>query len=274
MPYVKTRDGTELYVKDWGDGRPVILLHGWPLTADSWDDQALVIANAGYRVISYDRRGFGRSSQPFGGYDYDTLTDDLAEVMAATGAEDATLVGFSMGGGEVARYMSRYDGRGVIKAGLISSVVPYLLKDESNPDGVDASVFEEQMKAPIRSDRAEFLAAFAQQFYGVGYISSPVSQQVLDHFVMMALQAGLPGTLACIDSFGKTDFRPDLPAFRVPTLIVHGTSDKTVPIDPSARAAAQGIGQATLIEYEGAPHGLNVTEKDRLTDDLLRLVRA
>jgi pimeloyl-ACP methyl ester carboxylesterase len=271
---VKTRDGTELYVKDWGSGRPVILLHGWPLTADSWDDQALVIANAGFRAISYDRRGFGRSGQSFGGYDYDTLADDLAEVMEAAGAEDATLVGFSMGGGEVARYMSRHDGRGVAKAGLISSVVPYLLKDDSNPDGVDASVFEEQMKEPIRQDRPGFLANFAKQFFGVGYISSPVSQPMLDHFVMMGLQAGLPGTLACVDSFGKTDFRPDLAAFRVPTLIVHGTSDKTVPIDPSARAAARGIGQATLIEYEGAPHGLNVTERDRLTDDLLRLIRA
>ncbi|UAK25398.1 alpha/beta fold hydrolase [Sphingomonas nostoxanthinifaciens] len=274
MPYIKTRDHVDLYVKDWGDGRPVILLHGWPLNADSWDDQALALANAGYRVIAYDRRGFGRSSQPFTGYDYDTLADDLAQVIDATGATDATLVGFSMGGGEVARYMSRYDGKGLVAAGLISSVVPYLLKDDTNKDGVDGSVFEDQMKAPIRQDRPKFLHSFAEMFYGVGYISSPVSQQMVDYFVTLGLQGGLPGTLACIDSFGKTDFRGDLPAFRVPTLIVHGTSDKVVPIDTAGRAAARGIAQATLVEYDGAPHGLNVTEKDRLTDDLLTFVRA
>ncbi|MEH3106566.1 MAG: alpha/beta hydrolase [Sphingomonas fennica] len=274
MPYVKTRDGVDLYVKDWGSGRPVVLTHGWPLNADSWDDQALALAQAGYRVIAYDRRGFGRSGQPFSGYDYDTLADDLATVIETTGATDATIVGFSMGGGEVARYLSRHQGKGVVKAGLVSSVVAYLLKDESNPHGVDESVFEDQMKAPIRADRAHFLANFAQAFYGVGYITSPVSQEVLDHFVQLGLQAGLPGTLACIDSFGKTDFRPDLPAFTVPTLIVHGTGDKTVPIDPSARAAAAGIPHAELIEYDGAPHGLNITEKDRLTADLLRFIGA
>ena len=274
MPYVKTRDAVDLYVKDWGAGRPVILLHGWPLTADSWDDQALALANAGYRVIAYDRRGFGRSGQPFSGYEYDTLADDLAQVIEATGASDATVVGFSMGGGEVARYMSRHDGKGVVKAGLISSVVAYLLKDDGNPDGVDAAVFEDKMKAPILEDRAKFMSSFAEQFYGVGFISSPVSDQVLHHFWTQAMMAGLPATLACIDAFGRTDFRPDLPAFRVPTLIVHGTGDKTVPIDPSARAAAHGIAQATLLEYAGEPHGLNVTAKDRLTSDLLAFLRA
>ncbi|MDO6412994.1 alpha/beta hydrolase [Sphingomonas sp. BIUV-7] len=274
MPFVKTSDNVDLYVKDWGSGRPVILLHGWPLTSDSWDDQALALAQAGHRVIAYDRRGFGRSSQPFGGYDYDTLADDLAQVIDATGVTDATLVGFSMGGGEVARYMSRHGGKGIAKAGLISSVVAYLLKDESNPDGVPESVFDDQMKAPILKDRAAFFASFAEQFYGVGYISSPVSQQMIDLFWTQAMAAGLPGTLACIDSFGKTDFRPDLSAFRVPTLIIHGTSDKTVPIKPSARAAAAGIAGAQLIEYDGAPHGLNVTEKDRFTADLLSFAAA
>ena len=269
MPYVKTKDGTDLYVKDWGAGRPVILLHGWPLTADSWDDQAMAIANAGYRAIAYDRRGFGRSGQPWSGYDYDTLSDDLADVIEATGATDATIVGFSMGGGEVARYMSRHGGKGVVKAGLISSVVAYLLKDDSNPDGVDEYVFEDQMKTPIREDRAAFFTTFAQMFYGVGYITSPVSQEVLDHFWAQAMKASLPATLACVDSFGRTDFRPDCAAFDVPTLIVHGTGDKTVPIDPSARQAASLIAGAQLIEYDGAPHGLNITEKDRLTGDLL-----
>ena len=272
MPYVTTKDDTRLYVKDWGAGPPVVLIHGWPLTADSWDDHGLALAEAGYRVIAYDRRGFGRSDQPFGGYDYDTLADDLADVMDATGVTDgATLIGFSMGGGEVARYLSRH-GRGVAKAGLIASVVPYLLQDDSNPDGVPESAIE-QMKDGLRKDRPNFLATFAEQFYGVGYITSPVSQEVLDDFVRQALMAGLPGTLACVDSFARTDFRPDLAAFTMPTLIVHGTADKTVPIDASARAAAAAIPHAQLIEYSGAPHALTVTEKDRLTEDLLAFLR-
>jgi non-heme chloroperoxidase len=268
MPYIKTKDDTDLYVKDWGSGRPVVLLHGWPLTADSWDYHALALANAGYRVIAYDRRGFGRSGQPWSGYDYDTLSDDLADVLEETGATDATIVGFSMGGGEVARYMSRHGGRGVIKAGLVSSVVPFLLKTDDNPDGVPEAQIEE-IKDGIREDRAKFLATFLQGFYGVGWISRPVSQQVLDWSLGMALQAGLKPTLACVDAFAKTNFRGDLAAFRVPTLVVHGTSDATVPIDPTGRAAAAGIAQAELIEYEGAPHGLTVTEKDRLSQDLL-----
>ena len=272
MPYIKTRDDVDLYVKDWGSGRPVVLLHGWPLNADSWDDQALALAEAGHRVIAYDRRGFGRSGQPWTGYDYDTLADDLAQVLEATGARDATLAGFSMGGGEVARYMSRHAGKDVNGAALIASVVPYLLKDDSNPDGIDGSVFDDQIKRPILEDRAAFLGTFAKQFYGVGYISRPVSQQVLQHFEYMAMQAGLKGMLDCVDAFGKTDFRPDLAAFDVPTLIIHGTADQTVPIGPSARAAAQGIANAELIEYDGEPHGLNVTAKNRLTRDLLAFI--
>ncbi len=274
MPYVTTQDDTRLYVKDWGAGPPVVLIHGWPLTADSWDDHGLALAEAGYRVIAYDRRGFGRSGQPYGGYDYDTLADDLATVLrAAGGADGATLVGFSMGGGEVARYLSRHGAQGVAKAALISSVVPYLLRDDGNPDGVPAAQIE-QIKDGIRKDRPNFLATFARQFYGVGHITSPVSQEVLDHFVAQALMAGLPGTLACVDAFARTDFRPGLAAFTMPTLIVHGTGDKTVPIDPTARAAAAAIPHARLIEYDGAPHGLTVTEKDRLTGDLLAFLRS
>jgi len=269
MPYIKTRDGVDLYVKDWGSGRPVVLIHGWPLNADSWEDQALALAEAGHRVIAYDRRGFGRSGQPWAGYDYDTLSDDLAQVIEATGVEDAALFGFSMGGGEVARYMSRHEGRKVRAAGLIASVVPYLLKDDSNPGGVDASVFDEQMKKPIRQDRPTFFAHFAKAFYGVGYITSPVTEAVLQHFTHMAAQGSIKGVLDCIDAFGKTDFRSDLSAFSTPTLIIHGTADQTVPIDLSARAAARGINQATLLEYEGEPHGILVTAKDRLARDML-----
>jgi pimeloyl-ACP methyl ester carboxylesterase len=270
MPYIETRDGTELYVKEWGDGRPVILTHGWPLNADSWDAQALDLAKAGYRVIAYDRRGFGRSDQPWTGYDYDTLADDLADVLEATDADDdATIIGFSMGGGEVARYMSRHEGEGVIGAGLIASVVPYLLQTDDHANGAPESVFQ-QMRDGIIADRAKFFRrTFTPAFYGVGYISHPVSDDVLDHSTSLALMAGLHPTLACLDAFAHTDFRPDLPAIDVPTLIIHGTSDQTVPIDISARAAAAGIAQSQLIEYDGAPHGLNVTHAARLSEDLL-----
>ena len=270
MPYVKTRDGTDLYVKDWGSGRPVVLLHGWPLSADSWDPQSMALADAGFRVIAYDRRGFGRSGQPWSGYDYDTLADDLAEVMKETGTDsDATIVGFSMGGGEVARYMSRHDGNGVVAAGLVSSVVPYMLKTDDNPDGVPQSTFDD-MANGMKKDREDFFRnTFFPQFYGVGYITSPVSDAVVHGATRTAMMAGLKPTLACADAFATTDFRPDLPAFRVPTLIIHGTGDQTVPIDTAGRAAAKGIQGSQLVEYDGAPHGLNVTESDRLTKDLL-----
>lgn len=270
MPYVKTRDGTDLYVKDWGSGRPVILIHGWPLSADMWDPQSMALADAGFRAIAYDRRGFGRSGQPWNGYDYDTLADDLADVMEQTGAtENVTLVGFSMGGGEVARYMSRHGGKGVISAALISAVVPYMLKTDDNPDGVPQETFD-QIGAGIKKDRAHFFRqTFIPQFFGAGLISSPVSDEVIDMATASALQGGLKPTLACAESFAHTDFRPDLASFTVPTLIIHGTSDKTVPIDASARAAAKGIPGAQLVEYDGEPHGLNVTASDRLTKDLL-----
>ncbi|MBI0474715.1 alpha/beta hydrolase [Sphingomonas sp. MA1305] len=270
MPYVKTRDGTDIYVKDWGEGRPVVLLHGWPLSADSWDPQMMALADAGFRAIAYDRRGFGRSGQPWSGYDYDTLTDDLADVLEATGATDGvTLVGFSMGGGEVARYMSRHDGKGIVAAGLISSVVPYMLKTDDNPHGTPEETLQ-SIGDGIKQDRAHFFRhTFFKQFFGVGYISSPVSDEVLDWATTTAMMAGLKPTLACAESFGHTDFRPDLAAFRVPTLIIHGTSDQTVPIDAAGRAAAVGIADSQLVEYDGAPHGLFATEGDRLTSDLL-----
>lgn len=274
MAYIKTRDGTELFVKSWGEGRPVILTHGWPLAADMWDAQSMALAKAGYRAIAYDRRGFGRSGQPWHGYDYDTLADDLADVMQETGAtDDATIVGFSMGGGEVARYMSRHNGKGVIGAGLVSSVVPYMLQTDDNPNGVPEETLQ-QIADGIEQDRAHFFRhTFFPQFFGVGLISSPVSDEILNMTTGTALHAGLWPTLASAQSFGHTDFRPDLPAFRVPTLIIHGTADKTVPIDASARAAARSISQAQLIEYDGEPHGLNVTAGDRLTRDLLAFVQ-
>ncbi len=267
MPYVEGSDGIELYIKEWGEGPAVVLIHGWPLNADSWDDQALALADGGYRVIAYDRRGFGRSEQPWDGYEYDTLADDLAAVIEATEADDPVLVGFSMGGGEVARFLTRHPG--VARAAvLVSSVVPYLLKDDTNPDGAPGAMFDE-IAANLKKDRPAFLATFMKQFYGVGLISSPVSAEVVDWSVGMALQAGLKGTLDCVGAFGRTDFRPDLPSFTVPTLIIHGDADKNVPIDISSRVAARAIPGATLIEYDGAPHGVLATHKDRVSADLL-----
>ena len=269
MPYIKTRDGTSLFVKDWGQGRPVILIHGWPLSADSWDPQAMALAEAGYRVIAYDRRGFGRSDQPWSGYDYDTLSDDLADVMAETGVtDDAALVGFSMGGGEVARYLSRHRGKGVSQVALVGSVVPYMLKTDDNPDGVPQDQLQE-IADNIKADRPKFFRTFFDQFYGVGFITSPVSEETLDLSWNTAMQAGLKPTLACAEAFGTTDFRPDLSSFTVPTLVIHGTADQTVPIDATGRAVATAVPNATLIEYDGAPHGLFATESDRLTQDLL-----
>lgn len=271
MSTIKTTDGTELYVKDWGTGRPVILMHGWPLSSDSWDDQAMALADAGYRAIAYDRRGFGRSSQPWGGYTYDTLADDLAAVIEQTGATDATLVGFSMGGGEVARYMSRHGGKGVVKAALIASIVPFMLKTPDNPDGVDQATFDEMTKG-MKEDRAKFFAGFFKDFFGVSLMSHPASAELLEWARSVSMQAGLKPTLACAKAFATTDFRPDLSAFLVPTLIIHGTDDKTVPIDASGRAAAKGIANSVLVEYDGAPHGLFATHKERFTQDLLRFV--
>jgi non-heme chloroperoxidase len=271
MPYVKTKDGTDIYLKDWdGGGRPVILIHGWPLSADSWDTQGIALAEAGFRVIAYDRRGFGRSSQPWSGYDYDTLSDDLAEVMEATGAtSDVSLVGFSMGGGEIARYMSRHGGKGVASAALISSVVPYVPQRDDNPDGVPQAQLDTILKS-VEEDRAAFFrTTFFKQFFGVGLISHPVSDEVIHWAWNLAMQASLRSTLEAAKAFSSTDFRPDLAAFNVPTLVLHGTADATVPIDPTARAAAAGIRNAQLVEYEGAPHGLFATESDRLTKDLL-----
>lgn len=272
MQYVTTNDQSKLYVKDWGSGRPVILMSGWPLSSDSWDDQAMALANAGYRAISYDRRGFGRSSQPWSGYDYDTLADDLAAVIDQTGAKDATLVGFSMGGGEVARYMSRHSGKSVVKAALIASVVPYMLKTSDNPNGTEKAVFD-KMTDGMTKDRASFFAGFFKDFFGVGVIAHPVSGELLDWARGQALMASLKATLECAKSFATTDFRSDLPAVAVPTLIIHGTDDKTVPIDAAGRAAAAGIAGSKLIEYDGAPHGLFATHKDRLTRDLLDFLR-
>lgn len=268
MPYIETRDETELYVKIWGDGAPVVLVHGWPLNADSWDAQALGLAEAGYQVIAYDRRGFGRSEQPWEGYDYDTFADDLADVLDSVDAEDAAIIGFSMGGGEIARYMSRHEGDRVAKAGLIGAVTPFLLQTDDHPAGAPMAVFDGMM-AGVRADRAKFMREFLIGFFGLDKHPDALSQAAVEAHWNMAMLAGLHPTLRCIHAFGTTDFRDDLRAFEVPTLIIHGTDDTIVPIDITARAAVGMIADARLIEYEGGPHGLGATHADRLTQDLL-----
>ena len=273
MTRVKTKDGVELYVKEWGTGRPVVMMHGWPLSSDTFDDLGMALADAGFRGVAYDRRGFGRSDQPWRGYDYDTLADDLAAVIEQTDARQATLLGFSMGGGEVARYLTRYPDNDVTGAILIASVVPYMLKADDNPAGVPQDVFD-QMSEALQTDRAKFWATFFAQFYGVGILDRPVSDEVVDWSWTMAMQAGLKATLACAEAFSTTDFRPDLASFKVPTLIIHGTDDQTVPIDTSARQAAAAISQSTLIEYDGAPHGLLASHKVAVRDDVLRFLGA
>ena len=269
MPMIEARDGTRLYVKTWGEGRPVVLIHGWPLSGDSWDPISHALADNGFKAIAYDRRGFGRSDQPSGGYDYDTFADDLASVLEqCAGGQDAALVGFSMGGGEVARYLSRHGGRGVSQVALIGAVVPYMLQTDDNPNGVSQATFD-QMTEGMLKDRAHFFTSFFKDFYGVGLVSHPVSDEVLHVSWITAMQAGLRPTLAAAKAFATTDFRPDLASFRVPTLVVHGTADKTVPIDATAREVVKAVPQAQLIEYHGEAHGIFATQTDRLTQDLL-----
>ena len=271
MSFIETKDGVSLHVKDAGKGRPVVLIHGWPLTGDMFEYQTVALLEAGYRVITYDRRGFGQSGHPATGYDYNTFADDLAAVLDKLELQGANLVGFSMGGGEIARYLSRHGASRIAKVALVASVVPYLLKTSNNPDGVDESAFDD-IKAQIKKDRFGFLQTFAKQFYGIGLVSKPVSQGILDWSFVLALMASPIATIQCVDAFGKTDFRPDLASFSVPTLIIHGTSDKTVPIDTTGRAAAKGIRNAKLIEYDGEPHGLFATAPDRLNLDLIQFI--
>lgn len=272
MTIIKTRDGTNIYFKEWGpgDGRPVVLIHGWPLSADSWDPQMIALADAGYRTIAYDRRGFGRSDQPSQGNEYDTYSDDLADVLKATGAdEDVALVGFSMGGGEIARYMSRHGGKGVSSAVFVSSVAGYMLKTPDNPDGVPQETFDEMTKG-MKSDFRKFFTGFFKDFYGRTIKSaSPVSDEQLDWAWQTTMHAGLRNILQAAEAFATTDFRPDLDHVKVPTLVIHGTADKTVPIEATGHVVADKVPGATLIEYEGEPHAVFATQQDRLTRDLL-----
>lgn len=261
----------QLHYQDLGSGKPVVLIHGWPLTHASWEHQLTELPKHGLRVVAYDRRGFGASSKPWSGYDYDHFADDLKAVLDTLDLHDVTLAGFSMGGGEVARYMSRHNGARVSRCVFVAAVTPFLLKTDHNPDGVPGEGFEE-MKAGLLKDRPAFLIDFGKKFYNVGLLSKPVSQATLDWSQALALPASAKATLDCVDAFARTDFRGDLLAIRVPTLIIHGSDDQTVPIGVSGDRTAKALPHAEYKVYDGAPHGLNVTHKDELNADLVRFV--
>ena len=266
---IKTRDGTELFVKDTGGaGRAVVMTHAWPLNADVWDHQAAQLSKAGFRVVTYDRRGFGRSDKPAGGYDFDTFADDLANVIEQTGVRDATLVGYSMGGGEVVRYLSRHNGRNVAKVGLVGAAAHYLLKTENNPVGIDGAVFD-GIKQGVQGDRKAYLAGLLRDVFldAKRPSTSAVTQEMIDSTLAMAMQASVAATVACVDAFAKTDFLPELAAVKVPTLVLHGTADIPVPF-AIGKATAEGVAQSKLIEYPDASHGIVLTERDRVTRDL------
>jgi non-heme chloroperoxidase len=272
MNYFTTKDQTQIFYKDIGRGVPVILIHGWPLSADMWDEQTFDLLNAGFRVISYDRRGFGRSEQPATGYDYDTFASDLNDLITELALDKVSLVGFSMGGGEIARYLSKFGAKKVACASLISSVTPIVMQTPDNPAGVPDAMIRE-IEAGVRKDRFSFFNSFFKDFYGVSLVSHPVSAPTLAWAEMVASQASLKATYECVNAFGRTDFRPDMKAFTIPTLIIHGTADKTVPLATAGEQAARMIPSATYKPYDGAPHGLNLTHKDMLNRDLLSFLK-
>lgn len=274
MGTIITRDGVEIYYKDWGVGQPVVFSHGWPLNADSWESQMLFLASKGYRVIAHDRRGHGRSSQPWSGNDMDHYADDLAELIEVLDLKDAVLFGFSTGGGEVARYIGRHGTSRISKVGLISAVPPIMLKGEGNPDGVPIEVFD-GLRAGSIANRSQLYKDIAGgPFFGFNRPGAVVSQGLVDSFWMQGMLAGHKNTYDCIAAFSSTDFTEDLKKFDVPTLVVHGDDDQIVPIGTSGAASARLVAEAQLLVYPGAPHGLTDTHKDRLNADLLAFIQA
>lgn len=273
MPLLTTRDGTQIYYNDWGRGPPVVFSHGWPLTADAFEDQMYYLASNGYRCIAHDRRGHGRSSQPWNGNDMDTYADDLAQLIEMLDLKDATLVGHSTGGGEVTRYIGLHGSKRVAKAVLIGAVPPLMVKTPNNPGGLPIETFD-QIRANVISDRSQFFKDLAMPFYGYNRPSAKISEGVRESFWLQGMIAGFPAAYFCIKAFSETDFTEDLRKIDIPTLILHGDDDQIVPIANSAQLSANLVKNATLKVYKGAPHGLCTTHKQRVNEDLISFLNA
>ncbi len=276
MTFVESLSSTsekpvKLFVQDVGQGKPVVFISGWPLSSEMWEYQFNVLPKHFIRCIGYDRRGFGKSDKPWDGYDYDTLASDLNAILEELDLYEVTLVGFSMGGGEVVRYLSKYGDKRIARIALVSSVVPFMLKTDNNPDGLPKEMFDGFVESS-EDDRPKFLTEFAKSFYGNSFLNANVSDEILAWHNALALQASGRATSRCIRSFSETDFRADLAEIKVPVLIIHGDADKTVPIEVSGQKTAELLPAAQYIVYEGAPHGLFITEKERLNKDLVNFI--
>ncbi len=271
MPTITVKDGTQICYKDWGNGQPIVFSHGWPLSADAFEDQMFFLTSRGYRCIAHDRRGHGRSSQPWNGNDMDTYADDLAALVEALDLRDAIHVGHSTGGGEVVRYIGRYGTRRVAKAVLISAVPPLMLRTPNNPAGTPMEAFD-QIRAAVLADRSQFWKDLSMPFYGYNRQGAKISEGVRESFWLQGMMAGLPASYFCVKAFSETDLTEDLKKIDVPTLILHGDDDQIVPIGASALLSAKIIRNATLKVYPGAPHGMCTTLKDRVNADLLGFI--
>ncbi|MBT2207411.1 MULTISPECIES: alpha/beta fold hydrolase [Actinomadura] len=274
MGYVRTHDDEQIYYKDWGTGRPVVFIHGWPLNSDAWDDQMRHVAENGFRGVAHDRRGHGRSSQPFDGYDFDTFANDLSALLETLDLRDVTLVGHSMGGGELARYVGRHGTGRVRQAVLLSAITPLMLQGPDNPEGVPAQAFEE-IKKGLLSERSQYWRDASEAFFSADP-GGKATQGNRDAFWFMAMHENLQAGLKCVDAFARTDFHDDLRRFDVPTLVVHGDDDRIVPLEATGRKAAELISDATLKVYEGGSHGIGMVpgDKERFNSDLLEFLKS